>query len=97
MIDKYLESLHGKVHKMLYIFEENEADLHIYAKNLAIEIIGATITFPDLKTEKHYIDILNIVNFFAENTCNHNTCYKQVLKCHDLIDRIWTEEFDEEV
>jgi len=97
MIEKYIEILHGKIHKMLYIYEETPASFPIYAKNLAIEIKGAIVTFPKLKTERSYIDILNIVNFFVENECNHDVLWKQILRCHDLLDRIWIEDIKEDI
>lgn len=92
MIQEYIQSLFGKIYKMLPIFEENKEALPIYAKSLAIELIGATFTFPVLKTEKHYIDIINIVNYIAENDIDHFTCKKQVFKCRDLVGKIWVEE-----
>lgn len=91
MIEQYIESLKGKTYKMLPIFEEDYPSFQIYAQGLAIELIGATITFPRLKTEKHFIDIINIVNYFARHEIDHKTCQKQVFKCLDLIERIWIE------
>lgn len=88
MITEYINTLRGKTYKLLPIYEENPDNLKVYAKNLAIELTGATYTFPQLKTETHYIDILNIVNFIAENELDHGTCKKQVFKCHDLLNKI---------
>ena len=88
MIEQYLEALKGKIYKLLPIYEEDKPSFQIYAKSLVIELTGATITFPVLKSEKHFIDILNIVNYFAEYDVNYYTCKKQVFKCLDLVGHI---------
>lgn len=92
MITEFLYSLKGKTFKILPIYEENVDDFSVYVKNLKIELVGATLTFPALKYNNHYIDILNIINYLSENTVDHETCKRQVFKCRDLIDRIKFEE-----
>jgi hypothetical protein len=92
MIMRYLEALKGKIYKLLPIYEEDKPSFKIYAKSLLIELKGATLTFPFLNTEKHFIDIINIVNYFTEYDVSYYECKKQVFKCLDLAQHIWTEE-----
>lgn len=100
MIQKYINSLYGKTYKILPIYEEKNEDVKIYAKSLAIEMLGATSTFPSLKMEKYYIELINIINFFANNDCDHFTCRKQIFRCRDLLNKLsfdMPEDSDEEV
>lgn len=88
MIQKYINSLYGKTYKILPIYEEKPEDIKIYAHGLAVEMLGATSTFPALQEEKYYIDIINIINFFANNDCDHFTCRKQIFRCRDLLNKL---------
>ena len=92
MMMRYLNALKGKIYKLLPIYEEDRDSFQIYAKSLLIELKGATLTFSVLKTEKHFIDIINIVNYFTEYNVSYYECKKQVFKCLDLASHIQCEE-----
>ena len=92
MITDFLYTLHSKTFKILPLYETSSAeDYMIYVNNLKIELAGAMLTFPQLKYNNHYIDILNIINYLSQNIVDHETCKRQGIKCRDLIKKIEAE------
>lgn len=65
-IEAFLQSLIGKIFKILPMREQLESGEQIfleqYLATLAIELSGACITFPELSTNKNFITIINTVN-----------------------------------
>lgn len=86
---QYLQSLIGKVFKILPLYENESPKLHIYIDSLLIEMHGAEITYPKLEQCSDYISVLNILNGFnGGHIPSHAVCKREVFKCTNLLSRI---------
>lgn len=72
MLKAYLQSLTGRIFKILPMREQQEQGdnlyLDLYLESLSLEMHGACETFPCLRACPDYIMLLNTVNGLCANT-----------------------------
>ena len=92
MIITYLDSLIGKVYKILPLREDagygDMESFYKYVEGLSVELIGAYKNFDELKNYAEYIAIVNIVQFLTENPIPIYKCKTQVFKMINLIEKL---------
>jgi len=84
----YVDSLHGKVFKILPQKEEHNPNLEKYLMNLCIEVKGAYCVFPELAKISEYIDLVNILHYLYHHDFDVMTCRVQMFKMQTLINSI---------
>ena len=72
MLKAYLQSLTGRIFKILPMREQQEQGdnlyLDLYLESLSLEMHGACETFPCLRARPDYIMLLNTVNGLCADT-----------------------------
>lgn len=76
----FLDSLINKVFKILPLKEQNNDYLFSHLNSLQIELIGALITFPELKNNANYLSIINIINYLGDNNFTKQQCKREIFK-----------------
>lgn len=98
MQEKFLNSLEGRIFKILPLYEQKmrgeESYVEVCLDSLRIELTGAMSTFEALGSNADYISILNTVNYLAENDVTVAVCKREVFKMLDKLKRIRTEMKD---
>ena len=85
----YLESLVGKVYKILPLYQECNDGLMKYIENLHNEMVGATHDFKDLGESNSYIKVVNDLAYYSQNEFkNQATCRTVILGDTNLIKRL---------
>lgn len=64
--ESFVNSLRGKIFKIIPIHEDGNDTLDKYIESLLVEMRGGAINFPNIGANPHYITALNIVAFFNE-------------------------------
>lgn len=89
MLSSYLNSLIGKLFKIIPLKEESsKEDFHAYVDSLWIEMSGACKTFPVLWDSPKYITLLNIVGFMSMNDVELSRCRREVFQAIDIVKKI---------
>ena len=98
MKKKFLDSLEGRIFKILPLYEQKmrgeESYVEVCLDSLRIELTGAISTFEELGENPDYISILNTVNYLAENDVTTVVCKREVFKMLDRLKRIRAEVKD---
>ena len=68
MLKAYLQSLTGRIFKILPMREQQEQGDNLYLESLSLEMHGACETFPCLRACPDYIMLLNTVNGLCADT-----------------------------
>jgi len=76
----FLNSLTNKIFKILPLKEQNNDFLFSHLNSLQIELIGALVTFPELKNSSNYLSIINVINFLGDNSFSKQQCKREVFK-----------------
>lgn len=88
MMEYYLNSLVGKLFKIIPL-KENETDtLPSYIDSLSIEINGGMITFPVLASNDKYITIANIINCLNKEAFAFEIVKREVFKAIGQTEKI---------
>lgn len=87
-LHEYLQSLVGKVYKVLPMFEEGDEDVFSYLRRFTAELQGGLYTFPELEQEENYTSIINNLNYILYCQCTVADCKRQVFDSIALIKKI---------
>ena len=87
-ITSFLDSLIGKIYKILPLKESQNTHLPLYLKSLIREIEGSLKSFPILCESREYITIVNTINFMRFNQYDIPVCRYEVFKMLNLIDAL---------
>lgn len=82
----YLESLIGKLFKIIPLNEEYNLTIKDYINSLKIELSGALNNFEKLKFDGNFIGIINTLEYLIENEFDKKTCKREVFKCIKTIE-----------
>lgn len=88
MMDSYLNSLVGKLFKIIPMKEDESDTLPFYVNSLSIEINGGMITFPLLASNDKYITIANIINCLNKETFAFEIVKREIFKAISLTKKI---------
>lgn len=88
----FLNSLTGKIFKILPLKEKNDAGyavhLEDYLESLLIEIIGACDTFSELGDSAEFLTVVNTMQYISQNDVSVKVCKREVFKMIGLINKI---------
>lgn len=76
----FLDSLTNKIFKILPLKEQNNDYLFSHLNSLQIELIGALVTFPELKKNTNYLSIINIINYLGDYSFTKEQCTREIFK-----------------
>jgi len=89
----YLLALRGDIFKMLPMkeAEEDGVDNHVgeYLEAMVVNMTGAMKTYPLLATEKHYLYVLNNLNYLHENEVEFPQWRKVILSSTNIINKLY--------
>lgn len=92
MLYIFIHGLTGRVFKILPLMEEafEGEDVHLdeYLDSCALDMLGATETFPELKSFEEYISAVNVVQYLAHNDVSLEICKREVFKALKLLNTI---------
>lgn len=86
----YLESLIGKLFKILPLRESESKSLGEYLDSLWMEMSGAYMTFPELQSSSEYISMLNVIGYLTMNTVSVKQCKREVFKMINICEKVMT-------
>lgn len=91
-IQNYLDAITGRVFKILPMKEQELRGFSVflsdYLSSLAIEMVGASMTFDCLGIDPDYIAVVNTVNGLAKTDSDVCQIKREVFKALNLLNRI---------
>ena len=87
-ITSFLDSLRGKIYKILPLKESQNTHLPLYLKSWIREIEASLKSLPILGEPREYITIDNTINFMRFNQYDIAVCRYEVFKMLSLIDAL---------
>lgn len=92
-LKNYLSNLRGDVFKLLPMKEVEisgvENHLREYIESLMVNVIGATLTYPALASQKYYLYVINNLQYLAGHSVDFKTWRKVVLDSTRNIDNLF--------
>ena len=85
-IQVYLQSLTGKIFKILPMFENEDETLNTYMAHLVAELSGGSFSFPELSSDAGYISLFNGVNYILHHDCSVKQCKREVFNMLSVVD-----------
>lgn len=84
----YLESLVGKLFKILPMREAESVSLKDYLDSLWLEMSGAYLSSDELQSNSDYIAVLNILRYLTVNDVSVKQCKREVFKAIGLCEKV---------
>lgn len=84
----YLESLIGKLFKILPMREAESTSLKDYLDSLWLEMSGAYLSSDVLQADSDYIAMLNILRYLAVYEVSVKQCKREVFKAIGLCEKV---------
>lgn len=92
MLYVFIHGLTGRIFKILPLKEAElaggESYLASYMDSLVRDMLGATDTFPELRSMQEFVTTLNIVQFLKHNDITQEVCKQEVFKALRLLNSI---------
>lgn len=90
----YMDTLTGKLFKVIPLKESNNEHLIEYLDSLSVELIGAYDLYSELLLNKKYLILVNTINYLLNNKCEFKKCRREILKCINIVEKIKIESGD---
>lgn len=87
-MNDYLGYILSSIFKILPLSEDRNTGLQDHIDSVAIQLIGSLDTYPELKSDKKYLSIINSINFLRNNKFTDKQCKREVLRCTNILQKM---------
>jgi hypothetical protein len=84
----FLDSMIGKLFKIIKLKDNNVDTINTYISSLQIEFIGGMSLMHELKDDARLVSIISVLQYFIDNEYDFEVCKREVFKCIDIINKL---------